>query len=600
MALTDDNLRKKIAELPLSPGVYQYFDKNNKIIYIGKAKKLRNRVSSYLNKSNQAAKTKLLVTQICDLQYIVVKTEQDALLLENNLIKKYKPKYNILLKDDKGYPWIAISKDEYPKVTITRNLIRGRADYFGPYTNVRYANTLINLFQSIFKLRTCNLPLTQKSIFSGKFKVCLEYHIGNCEAPCVAKISKEKYTENIELVRNILKGNLSIVLKYLENRMEKYSKNMDFEKAHELKLSFELLKDHQSKSTILSTSLESIDVFSYIDAENYAYVNYLRIIKGAVNQVYTVQIIKKTDESESEIFSSTIFEIRNMVGSASKTIIVPFVPEFQLNNVNYIVPQKGDKKQLLELSLRNANFFKLDKDKDRSNKTKAYSTMNKLLSIKKDLKLPTLPHRIECFDNSNIQGTNPVASCVVFIDGKPAKREYRKFHIKTVVGADDFASMEEIIYRRYKRRLDENAELPDLIVVDGGKGQLHAALNSLEKLDLLAKVPIVGLAKQMEEIYYPGDSNPYILAKTSIALKVLMFARDEAHRFGITFHRSLRELKFIDTELQNIDNIGPSTIQKLMERFKSVNNVKNATLQELLSCTNLDRAQAIYLYFHED
>ncbi|MFA6843422.1 MAG: excinuclease ABC subunit C, partial [Bacilli bacterium] len=371
-------------------------------------------------------------------------------------------------------------------------------------------------------------------------------------------------------------------------------------KAHELKLSFELLKDHQSKSTILSTSLESIDVFSYIDAENYAYVNYLRIIKGAVNQVYTVQITKKTDESKSEIFSSTIFEIRNMVGSMSKTIIVPFVPEFQLNNVNYIVPKKGDKKQLLELSLRNANFFKLDKDRDRSNKTKAYSTMNTLLSIKKDLKLPTLPHRIECFDNSNIQGTNPVASCVVFIDGKPAKREYRKFHIKTVVGADDFASMEEIIYRRYKRRLDENAELPDLIVVDGGKGQLHAALNSLEKLNLLTKVPIVGLAKQMEEIYYPGDSNPYILAKTSITLKVLMFARDEAHRFGITFHRSLRELKFIDTELQNIDNIGPSTIQKLMEKFKSVHNVKNATLQELSSCINLVRAKAIYKYFHKD
>jgi len=599
MALTDDNLRKKILKLPMSPGVYQYFDKNNKIIYIGKAKKLKNRVSSYLASSNQAAKTKLLVKQVCDLQYIVVKTEQDALLLENNLIKKYKPKYNILLKDDKGYPWIGISKEEYPKVFITRNLKRGKAEYFGPYTNVRYANTLLSLFKSIFKLRTCNLPLNQNSIFAGKFKVCLEYHIGNCEAPCVSKITRDRYNQNIEQVRNILKGNLSVVIKYLEEQMEFYAQRMDFEKANDTKLSFELLKEHQSKSTILSTSLESIDVFSYLDAENYAYVNYLSVIKGAVNQIYTIQISKKTDESDSEILSSAIFEIRNMVRSSSNIIIVPFIPEFQLDNVNYIVPQKGGKKQLLELSLRNASFFKRDKDRERSNKTKENTTMTKLISIKKDLKLPTLPHRIECFDNSNIQGTSPVASCVVFIDAKPAKREYRKFHVKTVVGADDFASMEEIIYRRYKRRLDEGEELPDLIVVDGGKGQLHAALNSLEKLKLLRKVPIVGLAKQMEEIYYPGDSNPYILAKTSIALKILMFARDEAHRFGITFHRSLREKKFIKTELQDIDNIGPSTIQKLMDRFKSVNNIKKASLEELKSCTNLARAKAIYNYYHK-
>lgn len=597
MALYDESLRAKVNELPNSPGVYQYFDNTGVIIYIGKAKNLKNRVLSYLNKSNQSNKTRILVNKIADLRYIVVNSEQDALLLENNLIKKYKPRYNILLKDDKTYPWICIKKEPFPRVFTTRRYVHDGSEYFGPYTSGRFAYILTSLIKSLFKLRTCNLALNQKSIYNHKFKVCLEYHIGNCPAPCIGKIQEAEYDEFIAQVRNILKGNLSSVIQVMTRKMKAYAEAMNFEEANRMKEALEAVKNYQAKSTIVRTTINDTDVFSYVEDEKYAYVNYLRIVHGAVIQVHTIELEKKIEEDKESLLSFAIYEIRHLVNSNSKEIIVPFYPDIKMEGIQYVIPQRGDKKQLLDLSERNVNYFKLDRERQRSLK-KEDSSFNVLKTIKLELKLPTLPHRMECFDNSNIQGTNPVASCVVFIDGKPAKREYRKFHVKTVVGADDFASMEEIIYRRYSRVLNEGLELPDLIVIDGGKGQLHSAVNSLKKLDLYGKVPILGLAKQMEEIYFPEDKDPYLLAKNSVSLKTLMHIRDEAHRFGITFHRKLREKGQIKSALSEIKGIGENTETALLQEFKTVENIKDKTIDELAKVVGKKRAEIVYRYFH--
>lgn len=599
MALTDAYLREKISKLPTNPGVYQYFDASGTIIYIGKAKNLKNRVMSYLNVSNQSNKTRALVQRIVDLRYIVVNSEQDALLLENNLIKKYKPKYNILLKDDKSYPWICIKKEPFPRVFLTRKYVQDGSEYFGPYTSGKFAHVLISLIKSLFKLRTCNLPLNIKSINNHKFKVCLEYHIKNCKAPCVGYIQEAEYNEYIAQIRNILKGNLNSVIEVMTKKMRLYAESLQFEEANLMKEALQAVKNYQAKSTIVRPSLNDIDVFSYLEGEKYAYINFLKIVHGAVTQVHTIELEKKIEEDNTALLSFAICEIRQLVNSDSKEIIVPFLPDIRLEGVQYSIPQKGDKKQLLELSERNASYFRLDQERQRNSK-KEDSKFNLLKTIKLELKLPTLPHRIECFDNSNIQGTNPVASCVVFLDGKPAKREYRKFHVKTVVGADDFASMEEIVYRRYRRVLDEGKELPDLIVIDGGKGQLHSAVNSLQKLGLYGKVPILGLAKQMEEIYFPEDKDPYLLAKNSVALKTLMHIRDEAHRFGITFHRRLREKAQINSVLHEIKGIGKSSEISLLQEFKSINNIKNKSLEELMRVIGSKRANIVYRYFHED
>lgn len=599
MALYDEYLRKKVSELPNKPGVYQYFDASGNIIYIGKAKNLKNRVLSYLNKSNQSNKTHLLVSKIAELRYIVVNSEQDALLLENNLIKKYKPKYNILLKDDKSYPWICIKKEPFPRVFITRRYVHDGSEYFGPYTSGKFAYVLITLIKSLFKLRTCNLALNQKAIQEGKFKVCLEYHIGNCLAPCIGRISPEEYEEFIVQIRNILKGNLASVIEAMTHKMKIYAESLKFEEANLMKEALQAVKNYQAKSTIVRTSIHDTDVFSYTEDEKYAYVNFLRIVHGAVTQVHTLELEKKIEEDKESVLSFAIYEIRQMVNSNSKEIIVPFYPDIRLEGIEYVIPQRGDKKQLLELSERNVSYFRLDRERQRSAKTKEDTVFNNLKTIKLELKLPRLPHRIECFDNSNIQGTNPVASCVVFLDGKPAKKEYRKFHVKTVTGADDFASMEEIIYRRYRRVLDENLPLPDLIVIDGGKGQLHSAVNSLKKLDLYGKVPVLGLAKQMEEIYFPEDQQPYLLAKNSLALKTLMHIRDEAHRFGITFHRKLREKNQINSALTQIKGIGNSTETTLLQEFKSVENIKKLSIAELAKVIGKQRAELIYTHFHE-
>lgn len=599
MALYDEYLKKKISELPTDPGVYQYYDSSGVIIYIGKAKNLKNRVLSYLNKTNQSNKTRILVSKIADFRYIVVNSEQDALLLENNLIKKYKPRYNILLKDDKSYPWICIKKEPFPRVFLTRRYVHDGSEYFGPYTSGRFAHILISLIKSLFKLRTCNLALNEKSICDQRFKVCLEYHIGNCPAPCISKISKEDYDELISEVRNILKGNLTAVIDVMTRKMKVYADALQFEEALRMKEALEAVKTYQAKSTIVRTTINDTDVFSYTEDEKYAYVNYLRIVHGAVVQVHTIELEKKIEEEKESVLAFAICEIRQLVNSNSKEIIVPFYPDVRLEGIGYVIPQRGDKKQLLELSERNVSYFKFDRERQRSIK-KEDSGFNLLKTIKLELKLPTLPHRMECFDNSNIQGTNPVASCVVFLEGKPAKKEYRKFHVKTVVGADDFASMEEIIYRRYSRILDEGGQLPDLIVIDGGKGQLHSAVNSLKKLDLYGKVPILGLAKQMEEIYFPEDKDPYILGKNSVSLKTLMHIRDEAHRFGITFHRQLREKAQINSALHGIKGIGIQTETLLLQKFKSVEKIKKKSEEELAAVVGKSKAKILFEYFHPD
>lgn len=599
MALYDENLRKIVSELPSSPGVYQYFDSSGVIIYIGKAKNLKNRVLSYLNKSNQSNKTRILVNKIADLKYIVVNSEQDALLLENNLIKKYKPRYNILLKDDKSYPWICIKKEPFPRVFITRRYVHDGSEYFGPYTSGKFAYILISLIKSLFKLRTCNLDLNQKSIGDQKFKVCLEYHIGNCPAPCIGKVREQDYNEFISQVRNILKGNLSAVIEVMNRKMKAYAEELNFEEANQMKEALEAVKTYQAKSTIVRTTINDTDVFSYLEDEKYAYVNFLRIVHGAVVQVHTIELEKKIEEDKESLLSFAICEIRQFVNSHSKEIIVPFYPDVKLEGINYVIPQRGDKKQLLELSQRNVTYFKLDRERQRNSNRKEDSTFNILKTMKTELKLPALPHRIECFDNSNIQGTNPVAACVVFIDGKPAKREYRKFHVKTVVGADDFASMEEIVYRRYSRVLNEGLELPDLIVIDGGKGQIHSAINSLKKLDLYGKIPLLGLAERMEEIYFPEDKDPYLLAKNSVSLKILMHIRDEAHRFGITFHRKLREKGQVKSILNEIKGIGEATETALLQNFKSVENIKSRSVEELTAVIGKKKAEIVYHFFHQ-
>lgn len=588
-----------IQELPVQPGIYQFLDAQGTIIYIGKAKNLKNRVSSYFNKgNNHGARTLLLVKKIRDIRFVVVNSEQDALLLENNLIKKYKPRYNVLLKDDKSYPWITITNEPFPRVFLTRRVIRDGSEYYGPYTSGKLAHFLIHLIKTLYPLRTCKMNIEPKNVYLNKYKVCLNYHIGNCAGPCVGLISSENYQDYIGQIRNILKGNISTVIRMLETKMKEAADALEFERAHQLKSSIEEMRLYQSKSTIVSTSIKNLDVFSFLDAGKYAYINYLRIIQGAVNQVHSVELERKLDETPDSLLSYAILEIRQLVNSTSREILVPFMPEDLLEGMHYSIPQRGEKKQLLELSERNANFFRMDREKRRGDIKKENPKLQILTAIKNELKLPALPHRIECFDNSNIQGTHPVASCVVFIDGKPAKKEYRYFHVKTVVGPDDFASMEEIVYRRYHRVLHEGKELPGLIVIDGGKGQLHAALNSLKRLDLAGKVPIVGLAKRMEEVYYPGDSQPYILGKNSAALKTLMQIRDEAHRFGITFHRKLREKDQIVSELSDIKGIGKQTEVTLLQHFKSVAEIKNAPRETIASVIGTHKAGIVYDYFH--
>lgn len=590
-------IRTLVSSLPDQPGIYQYFDQSGKIIYVGKAKNLKKRVSSYFNKNQQNRKTELLVRNIADIKHMVVETEQDALLLENNLIKKYQPRYNIRLKDDKTYPWIVVKNERFPRVFQTRNVIKDGSSYFGPYTSILTVRTLLEFFRKLYKLRNCKLNLSEEQIRQGKFKVCLEYHIGNCQAPCVAKIEHDQYMKSIDQIKEILRGNISGVIKYLKDLMRQYASEMKFEEAAGIKEKLDLLEKFQSRSTVVSNTINDVDVFTIDHDEDFAYVNYLKIIRGAIIQTYTMEIRKVLDESPGELLEFAIVDIRQKIFSNAKEILVPFRLDFELEGVKMLVPKQGDKKKLLELSERNAKYFRLEKMKHQV-VSKTEQNANRILeTMKKDLQLKVQPSHIECFDNSNLQGTNPVSSCVVFRDARPFKKDYRHFNVKTVEGPDDFASMEEVVYRRYKRLLDEEKSLPQLIVIDGGKGQLGAALNSLEKLGIRGKIAIIGIAKRLEEIYFPGDSVPLYLDKNSETLKIIQRLRDEAHRFGITFHRNKRSGEFIKSELESISGIGEKTRIALLTRFKSVENLKNQAFRVVADEIGDSKARLIFDFY---
>lgn len=571
-----------LSTIPEKPGCYQYYDAKGTVIYVGKAKNLRKRISSYFQKEHENRKTRVLVKQIYDLRYIVVDSEADALLLENNLIKQYRPRYNVLLKDDKTYPSIIIKNEPFPRIFQTRNIIRDGSLYYGPYSSVHFIRTLLHLIKELYPIRNCKHALTPEAIGSGKYKVCLQYHIKRCKAPCVGMQLAEEYNRNIADIKEILKGNSSKVSELLLERMKVLAEEMRFEEAQEVKRQYDLVESFRLKSTVVPM-LHNVDVFSLDENETSFFINYMHVGSGAIVQVYTIEYQKKLDDEQKEyVLGLGIVEMRERFRSHANEIIVPFIPEGVFpEGISFTVPQRGDKRKLLELSLQNAKQYKVDKLK-RSEKFNPEQRATRLLTtIQKDLHLPVLPMHIECFDNSNIQGTNPVAACVVFKKAKPSKKDYRHFHIKTVVGPDDFASMREIVTRRYTRLLEEKAPLPQLIIIDGGKGQLNAATEVLRELNLLGKITIVGLAKRLEEIFYPGDPFPLVLDKTSETLKVIQHLRDEAHRFGITFHRHMRSKGQIVSELDTIKGIGEKTKEALLKKYKSVKRIREAPSAEL-------------------
>ncbi|GAP43758.1 excinuclease ABC subunit C [Lentimicrobium saccharophilum] len=596
-----EKISKILKTLPSNPGVYQYFDKEGRIIYIGKAKNLKKRVMSYFNKdASLTGKVRVLVSKIADIRWIVVDSEYDALLLENNLIKEYQPRYNIMLKDDKTYPWICIKKEPFPRVFPTRNLIRDGSEYFGPYASVKMMNTLLDLVRQLYPLRNCSLNLGKKQIEAGKYKVCLEFHIGNCLGPCEGLQSEEDYMETIRGIRSIIRGNIGMVRNQLHELMKQHADAFAFEKAQIIKEKIELLDRFQSKSLVVNPSINNVDVFSIIEDAQAAYVNFVKVASGAIIQSHTVELKKKLDETTEELLSLAIADLHPRFTSGATEIIVPLMPEFQLLGITYTVPQRGDKKQLLELSERNAKYYQLDKQRQKE-LVDPERRVNRILdTIKKDLGLKEQPVHMECFDNSNIQGSFPVAAMVVFRHAKPEKKDYRHFNIKTVEGPNDFASMEEVVYRRYSRLLEEGSSLPQVVIIDGGKGQLSSAMTSIQKLGLQDKIQLIGIAKKLEELYFPGDPLPLHLDKKSETLRVIQQMRDEAHRFGITHHRKRREKGTIKTSLSDIEGIGSATAQTLLRKFKSVKNIKMATLDELKAAIGNNRAEIVYAHFAEE
>ncbi|MCG8700816.1 MAG: excinuclease ABC subunit UvrC [Bacteroidales bacterium] len=594
-----EHIKDLIKVLPNSPGVYQFYDKNEEILYVGKAKNLKNRVSSYFIRGKQTYKTDILVKKIANIKHIVVDTETDALLLENNLIKKLQPKYNVLLKDDKTFPWIAITNEDFPKIISTRKKIKDGSIYYGPYTSAIMVRTLLEMIRELYPIRTCNLKLSIDKIKEGKFNKCLEYHLGKCLAPCIGEQSREEYNENIANAEKIIKGNIKEVIDYLKHLMKKNAEQYRFEEAEKIKNKLEILERYKVKSTIVNPKISNIDVFGFVKEDNYVYVNYIKVIDGAVVQSLNMELQKRLDEDDQSMLQYAMLNIREEVGSASKEVLIPFkIMEF--DDSNFIVPKIGDKKKLLELSNRNANNYRIQKRKVREGVAEKKRKSDIVKQIKIDLRLKEDPVHMECFDNSNIQGTNPVAACVVFRNGKPFKSDYRHYNIKTVEGANDFASMEEIVYRRYKRLLDEKAELPQLIVIDGGKGQLSAAVKALKQLDIYDKIAILGIAKRLEELYFPGDSVPLYIDKNSKTLKILQHMRNEAHRFGITFHRKKREQNFITSELNQIPGIGDKTCEVLLKEFGSVSVIKLKSVEELEAVISNSYAKKIVKYFKEN
>ncbi|SHI98818.1 excinuclease ABC subunit UvrC [Aquimarina spongiae] len=586
----------QIKTLPNLPGVYQYYDKDDKLLYVGKAKNLKKRVSSYFTKNHDNYKTKVLVKKIRTIKHIVVDTETDALLLENNLIKKYQPRFNVMLKDDKTYPWICIKKERFPRVFQTRNLIKDGSEYYGPYTSVKTVQTLLELIRGLYPIRTCNYDLSQDKIDAGKYKVCLEYHLGNCKGPCEGLQEEKEYNDNLNAIRQIIKGNFKESLSGFKEQMVDHAAKMEFEDAQSIKEKIDVLEKYQVKSTVVNPKISNVDVFSILSDESYAYINFLQLSYGAIIRSHTTEIKKKLEESDKELLELAIIEIRQRFGSTSKEIFVPFDVNVG-EEIKITIPQLGDKKKIVDLSLRNAKYYRQERFKQIKIIDPDRHVKRLMAQMKKDLRLPEEPRHIECFDNSNIQGTNPVAACVVFKNGKPSKKEYRKFNIKTVEGPNDFASMEEVVYRRYKRLLDEEQPLPQLVIVDGGKGQLSSGLKALDTLGLRGKITIIGIAKRLEEIYYPGDSIPLYLDKKSESLKVIQHLRNEAHRFGITFHRQKRSKAALNTELDDIPGIGEKTVVELLKHFRSVKRIQEAAKDELAQVIGDSKATKIYNYY---
>jgi len=592
--------KKALTDIPHKPGVYQYFDVEDTLIYIGKAKDLRNRVGSYFNKDNQFnGKTRVLVSKIRRISFTIVDTEIDAWLLENSLIKKHQPRYNIMLKDDKTYPWIIIKKEQFPRVYWTRNYVKDGSTYFGPYASVGMMHTILDLIKETYTLRTCSLPLTPQNIREGKFKVCLEYQIGNCKGPCQNYQSKEDYDQNIEEIKDILNGKIGNVIREVKQVVKNASEDLNFELAHSYQKKLVVLEKYQSKSTVVNSAITNIDVVSIASDERYAFVNYLKVMNGSIIQTQTIEIKKRLDETDEELLTIAITEFRTKFKSTSKEIVVPFAIPLVDENLKLIVPKLGEKKKLLELSEKNVLFFKREKLNQYEKLNPDLRTDRILSQMQKDLRLTQLPQHIECFDNSNFQGKYPVSAIVVFKDAKPSKKDYRHFNVKTVEGPNDFATMEEAVYRRYKRMLDEEVTLPQLIIIDGGKGQLSSAVSSLKKLGIDKKVTVIGIAKRLEELYYPGDSFPLYLDKKSETLKIIQQLRDEAHRFGITFHRKKRDQGTLKTELEIIPGIGKSTADKLLVRFKSVKKIKEATEDELAQVLNKKQMLTLSNYFKQ-
>lgn len=581
--------RDTLSGIPDKPGVYQFIDASGTVLYVGKARSLRKRVASYFAK-NQSGKTQVMLSRAADLRHTVVDNESDALLLENSLIKKHQPRYNILLKDDKTYPWICIKNEHFPRVFLTRKLIADGSSYHGPYTSVPAVRTLLELIRQLFQIRSCSLPLNNRSIAEGKFRVCLEYHIGNCKAPCIGLINEEEYNHQIERIKQIIKGDVGSVTGHLEALMKGYASELKFEEAQKIKEKLDLIARYRSKSVVVNSSVRNVDVFGVSLGDSTMFITYMKVVAGAVVQTYSIELKIRLEEEKESVLSTAVTEIRQRVSSDSPEIIVPFMPDIRLDKVKYTVPLRGDRHKLLELANRNAVFFRLERQKKAAEQSKENRTARNLEKMMKDLHMPSLPYHIECFDNSNIQGESAVAACVVFRNGRPSNREYRHFNIKTVAGPDDFASMEEVIHRRYRRMLDENQPLPQLVVIDGGKGQLSSAVKSIDALGLRGRLTVIGIAKKLEEIYFPGDSVPLYLDKNSITLKIIQHLRNEAHRFGINFHRQKRSSKMNSSLLDEIPGIGEKTRDLLLKKFGSVKKAAEASEEELKSLVGSKKA----------
>ncbi|HMB62527.1 MAG TPA: excinuclease ABC subunit UvrC [Eudoraea sp.] len=590
-------IKIQLAALPDTPGVYQFFDGEGKILYVGKAKNLKKRVTSYFAKTHEYGKTRVLVKKIQQIKHIVVPTESDALLLENNLIKKYQPRYNVMLKDDKSYPWICIKHERFPRIFPTRKLIKDGSEYYGPYTSMRTVKTLLDLIRSVYPLRTCTYDLSQAKIEAGKYKLCLEYHLGNCKGPCEDLQTAEEYHQQIDDIREIIKGNFKSSLHYFRRQMKILAADMRFEEAQRIKDKMEVLENYQAKSTIVNPKINNVDVFSIVSDNAFAYVNFLQLSHGSIVRSHTLEIKKKLQEEDQDLLQMAIVEIRQRFNSRSREIYVP-IPMVVAPDIKVTVPKLGDKRRILDLSERNARFFRQERFKQLRITDPDRHTNRIMAQMKQDLRLTAEPRHIECFDNSNIQGDSPVAACVVFKNGKPSKKEYRHFNIKTVDGPDDFASMKEVVFRRYSRLLNEGEPLPQLVVIDGGKGQLSSALKSLEVLGLRGEIAIIGIAKRLEEIYFPDDPIPLYLDKKSESLKIIQQLRNEAHRFGISFHRKKRSKAAINSELEGINGVGEKTAQELLKSFKSVKRIKEASIEDLSKTVGFAKAKKIYESFH--